>query len=75
MALCWFGRNHTTTYMGGARHILSNCLLICGSGVWLGTCGVLVQMSCINESMFCCFFFLHNFVFGGRFLIPLDGPC
>ena len=51
-------------YMGGTAHALSNSLLACGIGAWLGTFGVAAPMSCTGSSVYYCIFL--NFVFGGR---------
>ena len=51
-------------YMGGTAHALSNCLLVCGIGAWLGTFGVAALMSCTSPSVYYCSFL--NFVFGGK---------
>ena len=51
-------------FMSGTRHILSNCLLTCGTGVWLGTSGVVALMNCTSPFKFCCI--SHNFAIEGR---------
>ena len=51
-------------YMGGTAHALSNGLLACGIGAWLGTFGVAAPMGCTSPSVFYCIFL--NFAFRGR---------
>mmetsp|Transcript_44995 Transcript_44995/g.73323 ORF Transcript_44995/g.73323 Transcript_44995/m.73323 type:complete len:84 (+) Transcript_44995:1490-1741(+) len=46
--------SHTTMYMGGLGQGLSNYLLTFGMGVWLGTSGVCVIMSCTSLSISSC---------------------
>ena len=41
-------------YMGGTAHTLSNYLLACGIGAWLGTFGVAAPMSCISLAVYYC---------------------
>ena len=59
-------------YMGGIAHALSNHLLACGIGAWLGTFGVAARMSCTSQSVFCYIFL--SFAFGGRSATLLMDP-
>ena len=51
-------------FMGGTEHTSSNCLLIYGIGVLLGTSSVVALMICTSLWVFCCI--SRNFAFGGR---------
>ena len=51
-------------YMGGIAHALSNYLLACGIGAWLGTFGVAILMSYTSLSVFYCIFL--SFAFRGK---------
>ena len=58
------GNNQIMMCMDGTGPELSNCLLICGIGVYFGTFGVVVPTSCINRCVF--YYTLPNFASGDR---------
>ena len=62
-------------YMGGTEHTLSNCLLACCIGAWLGTFGVEALLSCTSPSYNTAFFSILYCEAGQAPSLRTMGPC